>query len=538
LALFGVISVFLKVGPPIAIYPAQDSFLSNTLFAQWFLLENIMNAANRPIDFLLNTESVKVAASPRREIGAETTRDSGVTDSKTREKSFDDVYRQQRRDDAVERQNSLSARRNENQARGEDRADAGRQKSQVAGHSDEDKRPQKSVQGIANGKELPPEQALTAANENSALKTEQAIDAESMVVALENDVEVTVSFDAQLSESQPLHQPKPGQIESDLLDSLPKEAAPLLADDSALEEQTIDGLDTVVQVSTEAEQELIPSTDEAINLQAGQVAHEQQAKVTVADVAKEFKQSILSDVVGGGGNNSANAAVVNKPGTMGAEQAAQVQLPERVVAAAPGQEFKLLREQFSVANFSVSADKTAAVDAPASADSAADRLPRLNALTQSAQALGLARPGTVTASVQAPVTSPDWGQAMSQRIMWLVNRGISAAELQLNPRDLGPVDVRINVNGEQTSVQFTSQHAAVREALESSVVRLREMMESSGLDLADVNVSDQSPSEQAQSDSSRSSDTASTDGSDEPDEGLETQTVQRMESDGLVDFYA
>jgi len=119
-----------------------------------------------------------------------------------------------------------------------------------------------------------------------------------------------------------------------------------------------------------------------------------------------------------------------------------------------------------------------------------------------------------------------------------VNRGISSAELQLNPRDLGPVDVRINVTGEQTTVQFTSQHAAVREALESSVVRLREMMESSGLDLADVNVSDQSQSEQAQADSRDASGGAGAGEKDELDGAAESVLTQTIESDGLVDFYA
>jgi len=191
----------------------------------------------------------------------------------------------------------------------------------------------------------------------------------------------------------------------------------------------------------------------------------------------------------------------------------------------------------SVADANAVTGKEGAIDASTSTDTFTDRLPRLNALSQAAQTLGAARPGTVTASVQTPVNSPDWGQAMSQRIMWLVNRGISAAELQLNPSGLGPVDVRINVNGEQTTVQFISPQPAVREALESSVVKLREMMESSGLDLVDVNVSDQSHSEQAQSDSRGSSGSASGD-NNHIEGGAEAQVAQRIESDGLVDFYA
>ena len=105
-------------------------------------------------------------------------------------------------------------------------------------------------------------------------------------------------------------------------------------------------------------------------------------------------------------------------------------------------------------------------------------------------------------------------------------------------RELGPVDVRINVNGEQANIQFTSQHAAVREALESSVGRLREMLESSGLNLADVGVSDQSHSEQAQADAREAGGAGQGSDVEEQDNAAEAQTVQRIESDSLVDFYA
>ena len=47
--------------------------------------------------------------------------------------------------------------------------------------------------------------------------------------------------------------------------------------------------------------------------------------------------------------------------------------------------------------------------------------------------------------------------------------------------------------GDQASVHFTSPHGAVRDAIDTAMPRLREMLEHSGLNLADVNVSSQSP---------------------------------------------
>jgi len=51
------------------------------------------------------------------------------------------------------------------------------------------------------------------------------------------------------------------------------------------------------------------------------------------------------------------------------------------------------------------------------------------------------------------------------------------------------MEVRIQVHNDQASVQFTAQHAVVREALEAALPRLRDMFEASGVQLVDVDVS-------------------------------------------------
>jgi flagellar hook-length control protein FliK len=95
---------------------------------------------------------------------------------------------------------------------------------------------------------------------------------------------------------------------------------------------------------------------------------------------------------------------------------------------------------------------------------------------------------------EVPVTvgKPGWSEAVTQRVMWMSSQQVRTAEIALDPPELGPLQVRINSQSDQTSVVFTSQHAAVREALDQSLPRLREMLEEQGIDLADVDVSDQS----------------------------------------------
>lgn len=94
--------------------------------------------------------------------------------------------------------------------------------------------------------------------------------------------------------------------------------------------------------------------------------------------------------------------------------------------------------------------------------------------------------------VTVPVSQPNWGQATGERILWMVSQKLQSAELQLDPPELGPLQVRISVQNDQVSLSFVSQHAQVREALDQQALRLREMFEGQGLDLVDVDVSDQS----------------------------------------------
>ncbi|MCF6338324.1 MAG: flagellar hook-length control protein FliK [Gammaproteobacteria bacterium] len=102
-------------------------------------------------------------------------------------------------------------------------------------------------------------------------------------------------------------------------------------------------------------------------------------------------------------------------------------------------------------------------------------------------------------TVPTPVGQPAWASELGQRVTWLANSELREAQLQLNPRSLGAVDVRI-VYGpdQQLSVSFSAANPVARDALESSLPRLREMFEQQGLHLADANISHESPAEREQ----------------------------------------
>ncbi len=111
-------------------------------------------------------------------------------------------------------------------------------------------------------------------------------------------------------------------------------------------------------------------------------------------------------------------------------------------------------------------------------------------------------------SMTKPLGHPDWDEDMGQRILWMQSKSISAAEIKLNPPHLGPITVRIDMNQDQASVAFSAQHGAAREALEAAIPKLREMMSSQNLNLADVDVSPYAQSSHGQSQSQNFAQTA------------------------------
>lgn len=95
-----------------------------------------------------------------------------------------------------------------------------------------------------------------------------------------------------------------------------------------------------------------------------------------------------------------------------------------------------------------------------------------------------------TTSVQTPVQEQGkWGEQVAGKIAWMAGKSIQAADIQLNPPDMGPIDVRVQVQNEQASITVHAQNNAVRDMLELNSNRLREMLQENGLDLAEFDVS-------------------------------------------------
>lgn len=145
------------------------------------------------------------------------------------------------------------------------------------------------------------------------------------------------------------------------------------------------------------------------------------------------------------------------------------------------------------------------------------------------------------------VGAPEWGNALGEKVTWMANqggRGSQVAELHLNPPNLGPLEVRLTVNNDQATAMFVSHHPAVRDAIETALPRLREMLADNGIMLGNTSVGAESFQQQQQAFADASGQNASGRPplfSDSPDDivmggGLRPPT--RSSGVGLVDTFA
>jgi flagellar hook-length control protein FliK len=111
-------------------------------------------------------------------------------------------------------------------------------------------------------------------------------------------------------------------------------------------------------------------------------------------------------------------------------------------------------------------------------------------------ALSNATPPNNQTSISTALTQAAWGEEFSQKVTWIATQHNQSAELHLNPPQLGPLDVTIKMNGDQANAIFTSPHAAVRDAIEQAIPKLREMLAESGIMLGNATVNDQAAQHQ------------------------------------------
>ena len=173
-----------------------------------------------------------------------------------------------------------------------------------------------------------------------------------------------------------------------------------------------------------------------------------------------------------------------------------------------------------------------------SAGSAAQDLSaRLAPLDTAAPLRTAATESVARMTIDQPLSSPGWSDALGRRVLVMADTRLRVAEVRLDPPELGPIEIRLSIRDDKAQVAFQAQHALTRDALESAMPRLREMLAEQGLVLSQATVSDQSAGEGWRS---RDGQPAPAAGPDDAAADAETRPalVAMAGGSGLVDEYA
>ncbi len=86
----------------------------------------------------------------------------------------------------------------------------------------------------------------------------------------------------------------------------------------------------------------------------------------------------------------------------------------------------------------------------------------------------------------------DFSDAVKDKVMLVISQKLQQFDITLDPPELGNMQIRVNLQGEQASVNFVVQNQQAKDALEQNMHKLRDLLEEQGVDVGDANVEQQS----------------------------------------------
>ena len=133
--------------------------------------------------------------------------------------------------------------------------------------------------------------------------------------------------------------------------------------------------------------------------------------------------------------------------------------------------------------------------------------------------------------------SQQFGNAMATHVRVLKNQGGGEAKVNLHPAELGRMSISVTTDGNETRVAFVVETSQARQAVESAMPRLRDMLESAGLSLSDSDVSERRD-QQADNNEGRSGTSKAEMTSQDDDSGIEATVISvSVDPDRLIDIY-
>ena len=183
--------------------------------------------------------------------------------------------------------------------------------------------------------------------------------------------------------------------------------------------------------------------------------------------------------------------------TLGSDLANASISDDKVMTALPSENRSLsadmtAKQNGTALNHLVDSIQTGVMDTAAKADIQSLHLPIHHPAASSASpgqhSTQPAEPKVVT--MQTHFDSSDWSDELSNKVRWITANNLQSAEIKLHPKHLGTIEVKVDVTNDQANIHFVTSSAQVKDALETAAHRLRDMLDTSGLQLSHFGVSD------------------------------------------------
>jgi len=143
--------------------------------------------------------------------------------------------------------------------------------------------------------------------------------------------------------------------------------------------------------------------------------------------------------------------------------------------------------------------------------------------------------------LDVPPNDPKWSEQVAKRVTVMVNDQVQSARIQLDPPELGSLEVKVKVQQDQVNVSFNSNNQQVRDALEAQSPRLRELLNQQGVELGSMDVSSQNQQQQGDSQGQGLNQETMVEGdalaSGDAADHLQ-QTIDAIEQDGAINYFA
>ena len=134
----------------------------------------------------------------------------------------------------------------------------------------------------------------------------------------------------------------------------------------------------------------------------------------------------------------------------------------------------------------------------------------------------------------------DFADAVKDKVMVIISQKLQQFEITLDPPEFGNMQVRVNMQGEQATVNFIVQNQQAKEVFEQNMHKLKDLLAEQGVDVGDANVEQQSNNDANDGDNSAGDQhnamTSIFDGEDAIEHSLSAKIINSPTT--AVDYYA